>query len=290
MALVLVASACTTPEGGGSSGVGIDAVLNMTYTVGGTEYALVDGIYSEPAAPGSATMDTVAIYEKWVAFGDLNGDGVGDAAVVLYHDPGGSGTFRYLAAVVDEDGEAVNRDTTSLGDRVRINSLRVDGGEIQMDVVTHGETDPMCCPTDERKWTYELQNGKLVQTADEQVGKVEGEPSGSPPTITMSVKPRQAIIGEKVDIYVHAYDSPGIAKIELYQEGDKFEQEWTAPTAEGVPYVHHTFVWRNATDGNHEFQAKAIDVDDNEGWSDKHIVKVRENWDEVELHDDESEG
>ena len=43
-----------------------------------------------------------------VAFGDLDGDGIWDAAVVLEANGGGSGTFRSLEAVVNEDGAPVH--------------------------------------------------------------------------------------------------------------------------------------------------------------------------------------
>jgi hypothetical protein len=53
---------------------------------------LVDGEYREPAAPGSAE-ETVVILTDSIATGDLNGDGVPDAAAVLATNTGGSGVF-----------------------------------------------------------------------------------------------------------------------------------------------------------------------------------------------------
>jgi hypothetical protein len=265
----------------------MDDVMNLTYTFEGNEYTLVDGVYAQPAAPGSATMDTVTIHEPWVAFGDLNGDNIEDAAPVLYHAPGGSGVFRYLAAVVATSEGPVNQATESLGDRVRINTMGITDGEISMEVITHGEDDPMCCPTEIRRWAYRLEGDKLVQTADELLGAVEGDQSGTPPTVTISVYPSKALIGDKVDIYTHAFDSPGVTKLELYHNDEKTEQEWTSPEPEGVPYLHYTFVYRDAEEGNHEFKVKAIDTDGNEGWSDVKIVKVRESWDEGEAAGDD---
>jgi hypothetical protein len=45
--------------------------------------------------------------------------------VVLVSDPGGSGAFYDLAAVVERNGELMNVDIALLGDRVQINSLAI---------------------------------------------------------------------------------------------------------------------------------------------------------------------
>ena len=52
------------------------------------------------------------------AFGDLDGDGSDDAAVVLVTDPGGSGTFFDLAVLSEKRGAPVNVASRALGDRV----------------------------------------------------------------------------------------------------------------------------------------------------------------------------
>jgi hypothetical protein len=51
---------------------------------------------------------------------------------------------------------------TDLGDRVQINSLVIEEGEIVVDMVTQGPDDPMCCPTQEVVKRYELQD-ELVE-------------------------------------------------------------------------------------------------------------------------------
>jgi hypothetical protein len=99
----------------------------------------------------------------YAATGDLNGDGVPDAAVVLATNSGGSGVFIDLAAVVVEEGQPVNVAITPLGDRVQINSLTIQDGQIIVDMVTHGPDDPMCCPTQQVVETYELQGYELVK-------------------------------------------------------------------------------------------------------------------------------
>jgi heat shock protein HslJ len=56
-----------------------------------------------------------------------------------------------------------------LGDRVQINTLSVEDGEIVVDMTMHGPEDPMCCPTQQVVQTYELRDNGLVQTSEEVV-------------------------------------------------------------------------------------------------------------------------
>jgi heat shock protein HslJ len=125
---------------------------------------LADGRYEgEPFVPGGASRPTVVLHPEVYAFGDLNGDGVDDAAVILIESSGGSGNFRYLAAVINEDGISVNVATQFIGDREQVQAISIDGNEITVDVVSHGPDDPMCCPTQEATKMYRLQDDQLVE-------------------------------------------------------------------------------------------------------------------------------
>ncbi len=134
---------------------------------------LTDGTYEgEPFVEGGASRPTVTFIEPY-AFGDLNGDGVDDAVVLLVENSGGSGSFVYMAAVLNQGGKPENVDTVLLGDRAQVQSLTIADGQINVTMVTHGPDDPMCCPTQEAEQTYELQENKLVQTAGEVIGSGE---------------------------------------------------------------------------------------------------------------------
>jgi heat shock protein HslJ len=152
------------------------ALQNMTYKIDTTqsgEAPLTDGEYRESVAPGSAT-ETVVTMTDHVAFGELS-DGEPAAAVVLTSDPGGSGTFYYLAVVKLRNGQPVNVATTGLGDRVQMQSVAIRNGEIVVDMVAHGPEDPMCCPTQRVVQNYSLQGAELVQTSSQVVGATEPE-------------------------------------------------------------------------------------------------------------------
>jgi heat shock protein HslJ len=156
------------------------ALRNMTYKVDTTqsgEAPLTDGEYREKAAPDSAT-ETAVLLSEHVVYGTLS-NGEPAAAVVLVSDPGGSGTFYYLAVVTMQDSEPVNVATTLLGDRAQINSLSILDGQIVVDMVTHGPDDPLCCPTQHAIQKYELQGEELVQTSSEVVGSTESGAEGA---------------------------------------------------------------------------------------------------------------
>jgi hypothetical protein len=134
---------------------------------------LTDGTYEgEPFVEGGASRPTVTFIEPY-ALGDLNGDGVDDAVVLLVESSGGSGSFVYLAAVLNQEGKPGNVDTVLLGDRVQVQSLTIANGQINATMLTHGPDDPMCCPTQTVEQTYELQGNKLVQTAGDVMGAGE---------------------------------------------------------------------------------------------------------------------
>lgn len=133
--------------------------LNEFATAGVVQ--LSNGEYRAPIVEGSAS-ELVVRLTNFAAFGDLDGDGSEEAAVILVSDAGGSGTF-YDLAVVRKQGEALtNVATTQLGDRVQIKNIRTENGEIVVDLLTQGPDDPMCCPTQLTIYHYALQNGALV--------------------------------------------------------------------------------------------------------------------------------
>ena len=166
----------TTAAPAETSVLTIDQLANATYTgiYDDQEVTLTDGQYEgEPFVEGGASRPTVNFNPNDVAFGDLNGDGVEDAAVLLSENSGGSGTFLYLAAVINEDGQPVNVATTQLpGNNPEIKSMTIDAEQIILEVVTQGPDDPECCPSAKQRWTYALQSDELVQISVEDLGTV----------------------------------------------------------------------------------------------------------------------
>ncbi len=151
-----------TPAG---KGLTLEALQNAVYQgIYDEPVQLTDGRYEgEPFVPGGASRPTVTFHPEVYAFGDLSGDGVDDAAVILIENSGGSGSFIYLAAVISEGGAPVNVATQFVSDREQVQAISIDGNEITVDTVSHGLDDPMCCPTQEATKVYQLEDDQLVE-------------------------------------------------------------------------------------------------------------------------------
>lgn len=166
LALVVVAvvsSGCATPKK--PQPFTVEGLRNAEYfslwpAMGRAK--LANGFYREKFNPGSSTEIVIRMSDH-VAMGDLDGDKVEDAAVILISTPGGSGTFYDLAAVVNAGGVPSHVDTEPLGDRVKIKSLTISSGTILLDLIVHGPKDPMCCPTVEVTRRYRLEGNKLAR-------------------------------------------------------------------------------------------------------------------------------
>lgn len=141
---------------------------NMLYQgVPDKDVTLVDGKFEgEPDVAGSASRPQVTLLPEPIAYGDLNGDGQTDAAVILASNFGGSGTFIYLAAVESRSGTPVNVATTPLGDREQVKSIVIDNDQLIMTLLSHAESDPACCPTLETTRTFRLLDGEWAETRD----------------------------------------------------------------------------------------------------------------------------
>lgn len=129
----------------------------------GGSVRLTDGQFEEPPVAGAATRLKVWLDDP-IASGDLDGDGDADAAVVLVADPGGSGTFRYLVAVLNESGRARPLAPLLLGDRVGIESLGIESGVISLTLLDRASAEPLTDPPTLRlPLTFRLREGALVQ-------------------------------------------------------------------------------------------------------------------------------
>lgn len=138
-----------------------------------TVVQLADGHYEgAPFVEGGASRPTVDFLNDIYAFGDLNGDGVDDAAIFVAENSGGSGVFTYIAAMLNQNGVPVNVGTAFLGDRSELVSVSIKDGVIAVDMVTQGPDDPMCCATLEVVKKFELQDGGFVELPMEEIGTV----------------------------------------------------------------------------------------------------------------------
>lgn len=166
-ATVAVASTAIA-AGAGPVELSAAALGNATYRgILDQTVTLADGRFEgEAAEPGATARPVITLLPEPMVTGDLDGDSRPDSAVLLVAESGGSGTFVYMAVVGLEDGRPVNLATTQLGDRVQVKELAIEDGQIAVTLVTHGPTDPMCCPTQEETRLYRVEDGELIQTSN----------------------------------------------------------------------------------------------------------------------------
>lgn len=124
-----------------------------------------NGTFSQPPPNPqlSAGGWTINIVEDMIAFGDLNNDKKDDDALILVGSGSGSGSFYEIVAVINKDEEPLYVDCEKLGDRVKINSLKIESGKIIIDLITHSPEDPFCCPTISKTLNYQISNNKLIE-------------------------------------------------------------------------------------------------------------------------------
>jgi len=136
-------------------------LANLEYSIGDIRVSLANGAFNGQLpgypGPGVASMGPTA-------FGDLDNDGVSDAAaIVFYNTIGTTGHFSYLEAVLVNNGKPQNAANVFLGDRERIETMTIVNGEVVISLIAHAPGDGGCCPSVAQTWRYRLQSGKWVQ-------------------------------------------------------------------------------------------------------------------------------
>ena len=133
LAVAALLVSCDGPAGGDTLPPDREELEGATVLTENTEAGtatLEDGEFRAPVAPGSASELVITLTQTTV--GDLNGDGIGDAAAITVEEPGGSGRFRILHALVREEGELHDADTAFLGDRIRVEGVAIHDGVVMV--------------------------------------------------------------------------------------------------------------------------------------------------------------
>lgn len=99
-----------------------------------------------PFVEGGASRPAVELIADFHLSGDLNGDGAGEAVVLLAGSSGGTGTNSYLAVAGRKEGRIENLATGLLGDRVQLRSAKMNRRRILLELVQAGPSDAACCP------------------------------------------------------------------------------------------------------------------------------------------------
>ncbi len=150
-----------------ASSLTADQVKNAKYSLvnreGHPTVQLANGSYQTPTDPASPNFMSIVLAPQ-MAFGDLNGDGLGDAAVLLTENYGGTGVFVSVVAIIDQGGQPVQAAAEMIDDRPVIHALSIQNGEILVDATVHGPNDPGCCATQPTQRSFRFENGRLIMT------------------------------------------------------------------------------------------------------------------------------
>jgi hypothetical protein len=138
--------------------------LNANYWIEDDAVALVDGRCERPAASGSAMKVRTTVWQQPV-YGDLDGDGDEDTALVLIHAPGGSGTFYYVAAAINAGGRSQGTNAVLLGDRITPKDLAIRNRTVVVDFADRRPDEPFSVtPSIGRTMVLAVQDERLLAT------------------------------------------------------------------------------------------------------------------------------
>ena len=156
--LTAALAACASSSGVASPGAPDPA--NATYQIARDTVTLASGRAERDAAPGSASKIVTTLSDKR-ATGDVDGAGRPDAVAVLVHQPGGSGTFYYIAALLN--GASGPTPVVLLGDRVVVTAVRLDGRTVVVELLDHASGQPLAAsPTVTVTKRFAIEQGALV--------------------------------------------------------------------------------------------------------------------------------
>lgn len=158
-------------------------VKNASFTIDNEVFVLVDGTASKEAAPGSVSTTTVSLFGEPV-YGDLNGDGAIDAAVLLVKTSEGSGTFYYAVLALANGTNYTTTNTLILGDRIAPQTIEIKDGRAVYNYAIRKANEAMTVSPSIGKSLYIHYDTKMG-TIGELVKDFEGEASPEKMSLTM---------------------------------------------------------------------------------------------------------
>lgn len=158
--------------------------LNATYLMEERPVALVNGKAEIEVAPGSATKNMVSVFGEPV-YGDIDKDGDDDAILILVNESGGSGTFYYVAISANVDGEYKGTDAILLGDRILVESLKIEDSRAKVNYLVRAQDEPFTTEPSVKKalhLQFDAETLRLVEVA------VNFEGEANPDTMKLDMK------------------------------------------------------------------------------------------------------
>ncbi len=160
------------------------SVKDISYTVDKETFLLVNGTAQKELAPGSSEKNTLAMFGEPV-YGDLNGDNLPDAAILLVNNPGGSGTFYYAVLAINKGGVYHSTNALLLGDRISPQTVEIRDGNALFNYAVRKANEPMTTKPSVGKSLYVHLDPKTGEIG-ELVKNFEGE--ADPAKMTLDMK------------------------------------------------------------------------------------------------------
>lgn len=126
---------------------------------------LTDGKFESVTDAGTLTIEIL----PQIAIGDLNADGVEDAALFLSENTGGTGVFVSLVVITSQEDGYLQAGEILIDDRPIIDSLTMEDGSILFEGTIHNFDDVMAQPTLEIQRTYRILEGIVTLTRQSRV-------------------------------------------------------------------------------------------------------------------------
>lgn len=144
--------------------------LDAHYMLGDREIALADGVSEVEIVPGAASKAVTQVIGEPV-WGDMNDDGLEDAALVLAHSEGGSGTFYYTVIAISDGEGYLGTNGVLLGDRINVVDVSIHDGVVFVRYAGHSALQAMAEEPTEQMTQYLRLTGLTLQ----KVGPVSDE-------------------------------------------------------------------------------------------------------------------
>ncbi len=98
------------------------------YEISGQKFVLKNGLSKIPIPNSSSKIITK--YFGNDADGDIDGDGINDKVFLLTQETGGTGTFYYLAGILNKQNGRIFARPVFIGDRIAPQNTRIENGEV----------------------------------------------------------------------------------------------------------------------------------------------------------------
>lgn len=169
-------------------------VKNMSYIVSGEIFNLKNGRAENTYSTSSASKNILNIFGEPV-YGDLNGDSVMDAVILLENNTGGSGMFYYAVLVINTGTTSKPTNAMLLGDRIAPQTVEIQDGHALYNFAERRYGEPMTTRPSMGKSVWVYYDSK-DNTIGEWVKDFEGESAyGITETVAKNIAEKTCIKG-----------------------------------------------------------------------------------------------